>query len=531
MKRILVLVALMIATPTLVQADFVRARGRVMFIDSDGAKKPFARVQVRLMDSDSDYDEEIARGFTDADGRYVLSGSAGDSPCIGCGKPDPYVKVVLEEPGRVEVHDIMHFTRNAVLTSIREETAGEIDFGTRTFTDEYPEGMAAILYVRAQLAYDRFVALSGDSKVPGNGGEVAIEIPVVLSFGTPYTTWDTIHWPGVKKDFGVFDHEFGHRLRHAADGSVNHFNNDLTLYRYARHHTLDEDSNLGFAFNEAWAHYFRHELQPDFLDSPWNGVNKGDEVEGHVASKLIAIADICGGFKHMWQALKNNPGEIHSFQEFFDAFIAKKPPCSLNFNINTSPAPKRTPRALPEPLEPDAKALVILRNDLKKQVDNLDARSASIPARTSARIPSSIRAQDHGVVNRLWQKRLQSSVGADARARATYRRLIMDLRVMTPRSIRDGSYERDARAARSAFITAVAEPRLREAQDIRRDIAAEKSKTTDQALISYLARLDARYARLEEELKRALGARNIQGTKLPLGVLPRSFAGRASSER
>lgn len=530
MKIILGMVVLMIAAPALARADFVHARGRVLFVDSDGVKKPFARVQVRLMDSDSDIDEEMARGFTDHEGRYSLSGSAGDSPCIGCGKPDPYVKVVLEDPGRVEVHDILHFTRNAVITGIREETSGEIDFGTRTFTEEYPEGMAAILYMHAQHAYDVFTKLSGDSKVPGNGGEVAIEIPVVLSFGSPYTTWDTIHWPGVlnkEQDFLSLDHEFGHRLRHAADGGVVHFNNDLTLYRYARFHKLDEDTNLGFAFNEGWAHYFQHMVQPSFLDGQWLG-QKGDEVEGHVAHKLIAFSDSCGGFKPMWRALKNNPGDLHSFKEFFDAFIATRPTCSFDLGFNNPSPPKKV--KIRKPLIADASLLANMRDDLKKQIDHIDDRSAAMPKRMSPRMPSSIRPQDRAVVERLWGKRLQSAESSDTRARATYRRLVTGLRPMTPQSIQNGTYERDARAARSAFILAVAQPRLREAQNIRRDIAAEKSKTADPALLSYLGRVDARYARLEEELKRALAVRNGPGVKPALGILPPSFAGSARSD-
>lgn len=520
MNRILVMIVLIIAGQTFARADFVRAKGRVMFVDSDGVTKPFARVQVRLMDSDSDYDEEIARGFTDADGKYTLEGSAGDSPCVGCGKPDPYVKVVLEDPGRVEVHDILSFTRNAVLTPTHEETAGEINFGTRTFTKAYPEGMAAILYVRAQRAYDRFKALSGDAKVPGNGGEVAVEIPVVLSAGIPYTTWDTIHWPGVMKAFDVFDHEFGHRLRHAADGSVTHFNNDLVWYRYARHHHPDEDTNLGFAFNEGWAHYFRNVMQPDHMNDPWNGVNKGDEVEGHVARKLISLSNKCGGFRHMWKALKNNPGEIHSFQEFYDAFISYKPPCSINIPINNAPGgqPHHAPVA-------DSNIVAIQLDQLKKHIDAIDARSAAGRGQAALRIPSSIRTQDQSVVIRLWQKQLASAEGADMRARVAYRYYVSGLQPATPDSLQDGSYKLDANAARHAFITAVAEPRLHEAQELRRDIAAELMKTRDEALRSYLARLDAKYARLEEELKKALAVRDGKATKLPLGVLPRSFSG------
>ncbi|HYP53454.1 MAG TPA: hypothetical protein VEQ42_07930, partial [Pyrinomonadaceae bacterium] len=191
MKRIIAAVLLALVAPAAAHADdFVRARGRVMFVDADGAVRPFARVQVRLMDSDWDWDEEIARGFTDNDGRYDISGTAGDDLCVGCGTPDPYVKVVLEEPGRVEVHDLLHYTRNAVITPVREETAGDIDFGERVYPDEEPEGNAAILYVRAQRAYARFTELTGDAKIPGNDGEVAVEIPTT-SFGDPYCTWDT----------------------------------------------------------------------------------------------------------------------------------------------------------------------------------------------------------------------------------------------------------------------------------------------------------------------------------------------------
>jgi hypothetical protein len=513
---------LLIAMTTVARADFVRAKGQVMFIDQTGSVVPFEHVQVRLMDSDWDFDQEIARGFTDHLGRYVLSGNAGDSNCPGCGKPDPYVKVVLEDPGRVEVHDIMHFTRNAVLTEIREETSGEIDFGTQTFTSEYPEKGAAILYALAEKAYDTFTRLTGETHVPGNGGEVAIEIPVVLSGGTPYTTWDTIHWPGIRDtedDYLSFDHEFGHRLRHAADGDVNHFNGDLLWYRYGRYHKKDEDTNLGFAFNEGWAHYFRHVMQRGYMDGPWTGVFKGNEVEGHVATKLIGVGELCGFFPAMWKALKANPGKIHSFPEFLQAFIETKPQCHLDFDFNVKPKPD--PRRLNLP---DSSILRGLRDQLTKQVDSMDQRSlASLPA--TPRIPVAIRTQDHQTVQRLWQRQIKSTQDADSRARSAYRKLVTGLQPMSAESIRNRSYERDARAARNAFITALAQPRLLEVHQIRREIAREKAKTKDPALLSYLTNLNAKYVRLEEKLKQALSARQGLRTRIPLEILPRSFVG------
>jgi len=509
-------------------AEFVRAKGRVMFVDGDGEKKPFARVQVRLMDSDSDYDEEIARGFTDAQGHYDLSGSAGDSPCVGCGTPDPYVKAVLKDPGRIEVHDIMHFTRNAVLTPTREETAGTIDFGERTFTTAYPEGEAAILYARAQRTYAAFKELSGDAKVPGNDGEVAIEIPVVLSGGSPYTTWDTIHWPGVYKAWGTFDHEFGHRIRHAADGNVGHFNNDLVWYRYGRHHHDDEDTNLGFAFNEGWADYFRDQLQPDSITGAWNGINVGDEVEGHVGHKLVDLSAACGGFKPMWKALKANPRKLHSFPEFKQAFMDRKPTCLLDLDVSQ---PKPKPESIDIAHDADAQVLFEQQAGMKKYLDGMDVRARTMPVRKLERIPSSIRTQDHALVTRLATRRMQSAQRWEADSRVTYRKLHENLPAMTPQTIRDGSYERAAQTARRAFLIRIAQPRLREVQALRREIAAERRKATGVPLRSYLDQLDGKYARLERHLSKALVASDAGRITVPLEILPKSFSGQASGDR
>jgi hypothetical protein len=128
-------------------------------------------------------------------------------------------------------------------------------------------------------------------------------------------------------------------------------------------------------------------------------------------------------------------------------------------------------------------------------------------------------------VQRLWQRQIKSTQDADSRARSAYRKLITGLQPMSAASIRNRSYERDVRAARNAFITALAQPRLLEVRQIRREIASEKAKTKDPALLSYLTNLNAKYVRLEEKLKQALLARQGLRTRIPLEILPRSFAG------
>lgn len=506
-----------------VAADAVRAKGRVMFVDSDGKKKPLAFAQVRLMDSDSDYDEEIARGFTDGHGNYDLSGVGGDKNCPGCSAPDPYVKVVLKHPGRLDVHDILHFTRNMPVTPIRKETVGKLDFGTTTYPTEYPEGMAAILYAHALKTYGAFKTISGDSKLPGNDGELAIEIPVVINFGTPYTTWDTIHWPGVYMKYGGIDHEFGHRLRHAIDGNVSHFNGDAVLYQYPRSHTFDEDTNLGFAFNEGWANYFRHEMQPNYLAGTWKGKYKGNEVEGDVAYKLIALSK-CGGFKAMWGTLKANPGKIHSFPEFKSAFYALHPECKNRFhsdNLGGVPVTDLKPRSnLPEP-QPQAIDISGQAEARERFAANLDRRASRIRWDRAKRIPAAIPAPSRPVVERLSNLRITAAQRRDADARATYRRIITTIPPMTETNLHDDSYERAVEAARREFRDAILEPRQRDVQQLRTEIAQERDRADNEPLRAYLKQLDDKYVRLERAL--SLAHDQPGPVDIPIELLPHSF--------
>jgi hypothetical protein len=168
--------------------------------------------------------------------------------------------------------------------------------------------------------------------------------------------------------------------------------------------------------------------------------------------------------------------------------------------------------------------LAALRAQLKTQIDDLDLRSSRFSAPIAPRIPVNIPAQHRPVVERLWQKRLESAKASDTRARNAYRRLLLALQPMSPGALSNGSYARDARAARRAFILALVQPRLREAQAIRRDIAAEKAKANDANLLSYLGAVDGKYSRLEEKLKRAIQESGRDDAKLPLEILPRSFS-------
>jgi hypothetical protein len=117
-------------------------------------------------------------------------------------------------------------------------------------------------------------------------------------------------------------HEFGHTLRHAADGDVGHWGWDNFRWAYARNHNGTEVFNEHYAFNEGWANYWEctnssfsftcaSELAglpgPDFLD--WN--------ELRIGARLFDLANAPGvGHTAMFNILVNNPGTIHTLWEF-----------------------------------------------------------------------------------------------------------------------------------------------------------------------------------------------------------------------
>jgi protein-tyrosine-phosphatase len=68
------------STADTARADYtVRGKGRLVYRDSEGSGgplRPNPRVRVQLMDQDIDFDEVMATGKTDADGRFDLTGTA-----------------------------------------------------------------------------------------------------------------------------------------------------------------------------------------------------------------------------------------------------------------------------------------------------------------------------------------------------------------------------------------------------------------------------------------------------------------------
>lgn len=321
-KLVVGLVGLAVLTSSgVASAGKVRGYGRVMYYQNGangGTLVPLAGVRVRLMEDDGLIgDDTLKTGYTDSDGRFDLQSGDTDDGWFG-GKLDPYIEIELESAGgKVVVESEILKINVTCATATRSETEGTINFGTLVCGGSDGKD-ASKLFATTQQAYQRFTALTGQASIPRHNGKAAVLFPATFTAGVPWTTEESIHWPGGYRNFKAVFHEFGHRIRHAQDGDFEHFLGDVASYNYAQQHWLQKKTNNGFAFNEGWAEYFSavNDSSSASTLASWDlaaNSNGANDIEGNVAAKLYRMSNACGGFGRMWSVLKG--GSTHSYTE------------------------------------------------------------------------------------------------------------------------------------------------------------------------------------------------------------------------
>ncbi len=518
MKRIsysVGLATLLLATAA--AADYtVRGKGRLVL--TSGA--PVARVKCQLMDADPDDDEVLATGRTDSDGRCDLTGRAEDDMqiCDNCDRPDPYLKFTLNDPHRVDVEDIWGWTWRLV-TKHKDDKKGTIDFGNIDFKGEGNRYL--ISFAAAEEAYDNFRRISGDTQVPGHDGVVGVTSPQPFSAGTCYTGTENIHVPSGETCSSSMPHEFGHRLRHAADGGADHFNLDLMWFRYLRSHNANLHSNLGYAFNEGWAEYYARAVQdPDrqlayARNADYAG---GDETEGNVSHKLMRLSLSCGGFKPMWRALKAGKGKsipggpagaqagIHSYRQFETVFMHQNPKCELK-PASYWKADKKEDEA---------------NEGRKKEAERSSRDSRDVQARAErplrvkwdstrlAKLPASVRPS----MTRIEEKRTTHAKARVAKARIALRDFESEIRPNIEGATVDPA---KLASARSKLLKILATERLSQLDEIQKDLKGELVKVKDKRFRAYLERRLAKSEAQAAEIRESLAN---PGPKLPDALMP-----------
>jgi hypothetical protein len=323
----------------------------------------------------------------------------------------------------------------------------------------------------------------------------------VLIWDTAYTTWDTIHWPwhgDAKTNFGALDHEFGHRLRHAADGDTDHFNWDATRFRYLRDHIPTDVTNEGFAFNEGWAEYHKTLLHPDAVSTTWTSP-VGDNVEGDVASQLLRLSNQCGGFAKLWATMKDaGANAFHSIDEFRAEFMKRNPSCT-----DTSPTPPAPPPPAPASARPPAGPLDVKRvAQLRADLANRSKLRAVPRLRSTLRPTADLPAASHAVVEALGDRHAARLEALRERAVAAHARLLDSL-ALPPEAIGDGRYAKALAAAKAQLTKDLAAAYAQHAQDTRKDLAALRATATEPKLAGYLDAVTRAFTRTEAEARSA----------------------------
>jgi hypothetical protein len=195
---------------------------------------------------------------------------------------------------------------------------------------------------------DRAVAdyrAEADAAAPLPYGGVGILRWSAASAGVPFAALSTISWPagfvgrGVRGADTVF-HEFSHTVRHSFDGGPPHFLDDVLRFGYLRNHTRCGVTNPAYAFNEGWAELWETRSSAPPRNAVFCNASPRWDVEGDVAADLRLWAR-CLGYGTLARLLHDNPGSIHSRDEFVAALRGRFPTACL-------------PPAPPPPSSPDA---------------------------------------------------------------------------------------------------------------------------------------------------------------------------------
>lgn len=320
-------IALLAATPAMAKDYNVTITGSAFCRDSTtGQDMPLVGARVQMMDSDARgstiFDDIMGASHVNPDGSFMVTGKGGDPGNYSWSRPDVYVRIVFnDDVGARETDEINNDQWFDTPEHKHDNTpdGSQIDFGGWVNGVHAPhgDGTKCGVWMNAHRAYQDAVTLLGG---PPPAGHYHVLYWSAVWSGTPWTNTDTTHWPIGFPLYASY-HEFGHSVRHAADGNGSHFTYDVVRFRYARNHsTCDAGANANaldsaastraFAFNEGWAEYWSGDV------SGCGSITRPD-LEGNVAAALFAIGQTPGmSKKRMVAVLTAHPGAIHSLDDF-----------------------------------------------------------------------------------------------------------------------------------------------------------------------------------------------------------------------
>jgi hypothetical protein len=259
------------------------------------------------------------RAFTDASGRFEMEGQFPATGSLGS-LHVTYDSQVTAPPSlstRLVVMDDVHNPRS----DSAPLPAGTVSGTTRDLGNIIVETGDCALWVLGVYVLEDFHTKVRNSPP---AGKLRIKRWSGVYNGIPYSFYDYIVLStdyikdNRNKDSreSTIAHEFGHTIRHAADGDLTHWNWDNFRWAYARVHSGKEITNVQLAFNEGWAGYWKWVVKgtlPSLSGVP--GVEYMDWNEIRVTNRLAELGGSAGPAQ-MVRVLTSNPKSIHSLYEF-----------------------------------------------------------------------------------------------------------------------------------------------------------------------------------------------------------------------
>jgi hypothetical protein len=302
---------------------------------TNGVTFPLAGARIELMNSNADgstiFDDIMGTSYVQEDGSFSVTGTGVDPGNWNWSKPDVYIRVVYNDDHGVRLTDELDNDRYADTPEHDHNNfEGTLDIGSWVTgvgvqgpsPTKLGDGTQPGVWHEARQAYMEYQKIVGTDPPAGH---YDVEYWSGVWSGTPWTNDNTTHWP-IHYPTVAVRHEFGHTIRHSFDGDRDHFNWDVTRFRYARSHDIcDANSNripsdtrdmgLAYGFNEGWAEFWE-----DRIDGCW-AITIDDESEGNNAYGLGVLSKFPGiGKAGMVAILRDHPGKIHSLDEFVNFF-------------------------------------------------------------------------------------------------------------------------------------------------------------------------------------------------------------------
>ena len=268
--------------------DPITVRGRLTFVDFDGAVRPLVNATVKVYDDDFGLDEHLRTTITDWSGNWSVSVN-NDDGWLQDGRDIYYKFETNNSRFRVQDCDGIDSTyrwKSATHDDLSEGT--DLNFGSQTAGSDAD---TLIVFNFLNTAWNHATTV-GD-RDPG-------------FVDTCYPVDDGTHWDRFWEEIdfeeqfidgpNVFHHEYAHAIMWYGYGDDNPSPG-------GSHSFGDVTQDAGLAWSEGWANTFQHSIRPDGvynwnegspgrnLENFSNANRDGNRTEGRVAAALIDMLD------------------------------------------------------------------------------------------------------------------------------------------------------------------------------------------------------------------------------------------------